>query len=128
MRQESGAFVERREPTIGTPATDGRLSVTERTALEESTAARRRESMFRLVKTALWLVAWAGTLCMAEAAARALQPHNTRELTCLLEALGTAALLLIAFRRTIWRLLQWLIGLVIVLAVIKGAFLIVFAL
>lgn len=60
--------------------------------------------------------------------AHSLQPRGPDGLTYFFAALGTAVMLLVILWRTMWQLMWWFIGLVIVLAVIRGAFLIVFSL
>lgn len=132
MRQQHGECFERREPTIGTAQPSGmanrRPLIPDRAAIERAERARRRDTASRVIKFALWVAVWLSVLWLSEVAARALQPHDPQQLTYVFEASGTAALLLIAFWRTAWRLMWWSVGLVIVLAIIKGAFLIVFAL
>jgi hypothetical protein len=97
-------------------------------AIEQEEKARRRGNTLGYIKLALWIAAWFAILCLSELSAEALQPRNPHTLTYFFEAVGTALMLLVTFWRTVWRLVWWFIGVVIILAVIKGAFLIVFAL
>ncbi|MEM5342407.1 hypothetical protein [Paraburkholderia azotifigens] len=131
-QQQHGAYIERREPTMGTahPAAvaTSRPYITDHAAIEQAGRVRRRENASKYIKLALWIAAWFAMLCLSEAAAKALEPHNPVPLTHFFEAVGTGAMLLIVFWRTVWRLMWWVIGIVIILAIIKGAFLIVFSL
>jgi hypothetical protein len=131
-QQQHGVFSERREPTMGVAqplaVATSRPYIPDQAAIEQAERAWRRENTSRYIKLALWIAAWFGMLCLSEAAAKALQPRHPNELMYIFEALGTAAMLLITFWRTVWRLMWWCIGLVILLAIIKGAFLIVFSL
>ncbi|WP_250471897.1 hypothetical protein [Caballeronia sp. GAFFF1] len=137
MGAARGGSIERREPTLDR----GDLAAFARRSDESATRSdavyqwrqdfeerRLLETRAAYVKLGLWLLAWFGMVCVCQQAAQSLQPRSPDGLMYLLAAIGSAALLLVAFWRTVWRLMWWLIGLVIVLAIIKGAFLIIFAL
>ncbi|WP_148281773.1 hypothetical protein [Paraburkholderia phenoliruptrix] len=126
-QQQRGAY-ERREPTMGTmqPVTVARPYTPDCAAIQQAEMVRRLENTSTYIKLALWVIAWFAMLCLSELAAEGLQPRNPTGLTYFFAAVGTAAILLITFWRTVWRLMWWLIGIVIILAIIKGAFLVVF--
>jgi hypothetical protein len=127
----------RREPTLDTaslPALSRRSDeIISRTAAayERSQAfehRRRQETRSSYAKLGLWLLVWFCMMCLCEQAAQVFAPNSPDISKYFLEASGTAVMLLITFWRIVWALMWWVIGIVIVLAIIKGAFLIVFTL
>ncbi|MGF6443617.1 hypothetical protein [Paraburkholderia youngii] len=89
---------------------------------------QRRKPVGNVTKIVLWLVTWFAMLCLCQKTAEAIGGHYVTSITAALEALGTLAMLAITFWRFVLRVMWCCIGLVIVLAIIKGAFLVVFAL
>ncbi|WP_371884389.1 hypothetical protein [Caballeronia sp. S22] len=137
MNQFRGKYAERREPTMGAareatmPRNTGRSISRAEVAYErrqEANLEHRRDSFTDQFKAALWVLVWLGMVWGCQQAASTLQPRSPDGFMYFFAALGTAWMLLITFWRTGWRLVWWFIGLVIVLAVIKGAVLIVFTL
>lgn len=132
MRQQHGECFERREPTMGTAQPAGmanrRPFIPDRAAIKRAEWARRGIIGAPFIKPALWLVVWFVMLCLCQKAAEASGVRDITALTVALEAIGTLLMLVIAFWRVAFALGGWIIGLVIALAIIKGAFLIVFGL
>ncbi|SAK88705.1 hypothetical protein AWB82_06189 [Caballeronia glebae] len=135
MREEE--VYGRREPTFGQVSLPAMARTSDEIISRAEAAYQRAEEadyQYRLhnriayTKLALWLLVWFGMVCLCDVGARAVAPRDPDLFRYAFAALGTAAMLLITFWRTVWRLMWWFIGLVIVLAIIKGAFLIVFTL
>ncbi|SAL50802.1 hypothetical protein AWB73_05286 [Caballeronia turbans] len=135
MGAARGGSFERREPTLGhtdlaTFARRSDESTIQSDAVyqwrQDFEERRQLETRAAYVKLGLWLLAWFGMVYLCQQGAQALQPRNPDSFMYFFAAIGTAAMLLITLWRTVWRLMWWFIGLLMVLAAIKGAFLIVF--
>ena len=119
---------ERREPTMGATRPAIPISSPQARPLPQPQRADRRKqgSAGGIIKFVVWVAVWLGMLCLSEVIAEASGYHDPVSLTVVLEVVGTVLMLLLTFWRTVIGLVWWFISLVIVVAVIKWAFLFVF--